>query len=136
MKSIGTGAVLGLSLALSSWAAPPTRDALNDGDREGVERAGARSDGVGAFEQTNQTPPPSIPRLFVRDPSRERVIGGRVVEVRRKQVFLKTAEGPIVPLDTRELSFRRRIREGEEVRASFQVEEGTVNMATAIWKER
>jgi hypothetical protein len=79
-----------------------------------------------AMAAAPSTPEPNPP------PEGQHALMGEVVQIRSQRLVLRTEEGALVPIDATNLKLTKRIHEGDEVRATFNVERKTENVATAL----
>jgi hypothetical protein len=71
-------------------------------------------------------------RQVTPDPARQQQLIGPVVELENQTLYVEDTSGAVVPFDVSALRFREQPAEGQEVRVTYQVEEGTDNVAVGI----
>jgi hypothetical protein len=77
-------------------------------------------------------PSSAIPLPGVTTSPTVRVLCGTVVAANGKMLYVDFS-GIVVPLDAKRLIFRQNIGPGQEIRASFEIQDHTRNVAQRIW---
>ncbi|HET9451873.1 MAG TPA: hypothetical protein VFO83_13375 [Aggregicoccus sp.] len=75
-----------------------------------------------------------VERKYQRDgklKARSQVIG-TLVDMRSKVMYVRVDSGAVVPIDGRELKFRRGLDEGDQVRTTFIVTDDLTNIAVGV----
>jgi len=79
--------------------------------------------------RTSDDPPP---RRVKVDPARQQQLSGEVVDLEGQKLYVEGDSGAVVSFDVSALRFSRQPEEGQEVRVTYQVEDGTDNVALGI----
>ena len=126
------GILAGLTLAVPAVATamPPEPRSSRAVEARSTQQVFS-SGGAGAI---NTNLRPDAERKFQRDgkvKARSQVIG-TLVDMRSKVMYVRVDSGAIIPVDGRELNFKRGLDEGDVVRATFIVDDDLTNLAMGV----
>jgi hypothetical protein len=126
------GIVAGLTLAVPAVATampPTTRSGSSQEERSGRQLTSSGS--AGAINTNLRT---DAERKFQRDgkmKAKSQVIG-TLVEMKSKVMYVRVDSGAVIPVDGRELNFKRGLDKGDVVRATFIVDDDLTNLAMGV----
>jgi len=130
-RLIGILAGLTLVVPAMAFASPPDVR----GQRTSEERVTTdKFNSSGGSQSINTNLRPSVESKYQRDgkvKARSQVIG-TLVDMRSKVMYVRVDSGAVVPIDGRELQFRRGLDEGDIVRTTFIVADDLTNIATGV----
>ncbi len=127
------GILAGLTLVVPAMALASPPDVR--GARPHEERVTTdKFNSSGGSQAINTNMRSDVERKFQRDgkvKARSQVIG-TLVDMRSKVMYVRVDSGAVVPIDGRELQFRRGLDEGDIVRTTFIVADDLTNIATGV----
>jgi hypothetical protein len=126
------GILAGLTLAVPAvaLAKPPTATQSSTLD----ERPGKALTSSGSAGAINTNLRTDAERKFQRDgtvKAKSQVIG-TLVEMKSKVMYVRVDSGAVIPVDGRELNFKRGLDKGDVVRATFIVDDDLTNLAMGV----
>ena len=130
-RLIGILAGLTLVVPATVLASPPdVRGARPHEERVTTDKFNSS----GGSQAINSNLRSDVERKYQRDgkvKARSQVIG-TLVDMRSKVMYVRVDSGAVVPIDGRELQFRRGLDEGDIVRTTFIVADDLTNIATGV----
>jgi hypothetical protein len=127
------GMLTGLTLVVPAMALASPPDIR--GQRPAEERVTRdHFNSSGGVQALNSNLRSDVERKYQRDgrvKARSQVIG-TLVDMRSKVMYVRIDSGAVVPIDGRELQFRRGLDEGDVVRTTFIVSDDHQNIATGV----
>ena len=129
-RRMGILASIALAAPAGALAKPPTIGS----PRSMNERAVQQLTSSGGAQAINTDLRPDLERKYQRDGkvrARSQVIG-TLVDMRSKVMYVRVDSGAVVPIDGKELQFRRGLDDGDVVRATFIVADDLTNIATGV----
>jgi hypothetical protein len=128
-----TGVLTGLMLVVPAMALakpPEERDSQKIESSFGVGRINA----PGGAEAINTNMRSKTERKWASDgkvKARSQVVG-TLVDMRSKVMYVRVNSGAVVPIDGSQLSFHKGLNKGDELRATFVVDDDLTNVATGV----
>ena len=127
------GILTGLTLAVPAvaLASPPDMRGQQPMEERVARESPTYSNGAQAINSNLRS---DVERKYQRDgkvKARSQVVG-TLVDMRSKVMYVRVDSGAVVPIDGKELQFRRGLDDGDVVRATFIVADDLTNIATGV----
>jgi len=127
------GMLTGLTLVVPAMAlaSPPDMRGQRPAEERVARESPTYSNGAQAINANLRN---DVERKYQRDgkvKARSQVVG-TLVDMRSKVMYVRVDSGAVVPIDGKELQFRRGLDEGDIVRTTFIVSDDLQNIATGV----